>query len=175
MAMEMMQLGSRALNHSSASTEAEYDRLRGLARHEASARSSCFDRAHAAYSAGDGGAAHTLSEQGKVHAAKMDAYNLQARDYIFRANNAEGRVAADTIDLHGLYVEEAEDVLEERIRAASARGERHLHVIVGKGNHSQGHVQRIKPRVEQVCNELGLRYETEENEGRIFVQLGGGG
>ncbi|CBX98712.1 hypothetical protein LEMA_P079510.1 [Plenodomus lingam JN3] len=173
-AMEMFSLGSRSLNHSSTDTEAEYDRLRGLARAEASKRSSCFDRAHEAYSSGDGARAHELSEEGKQHAAKMEQYNRQARDYIFRANNAEGRVAGDTIDLHGLYVEEAEDVLEERIRAARQRGETHLHVIVGKGNHSTGHVQKIKPRVEQVCQELGLQYKTEANEGRIYVDLQGG-
>jgi hypothetical protein len=28
--------------------------------------------------------------------------------------------------------------------------------------------------VEQVCQELGLQYRTEENEGRIFVNLQGG-
>jgi hypothetical protein len=105
----------------------------------------------------------------------MQQYNNQARDYIFRANNESGRVAGDTIDLHGLFVEEAEDVLEERIKNARARGETHLHVIVGKGNHSTNHVQKIKPRVEQVCRELGLQYRTEENEGRMFVNLQGGG
>jgi DNA-nicking Smr family endonuclease len=165
---------SPALNHSSADTEAEYDRLRGLAREEAGKRSSCFDRAHQAYESGDGGRAHELSEEGKQHAAKMEQYNRQARDYIFRANNESGRVAGDTIDLHGLYVEEAEDVLEERIKAARARGETHLHVIVGKGNHSTNHVQKIKPRVEQVCRELGLQYRTEANEGRMYVNLQGG-
>jgi DNA-nicking Smr family endonuclease len=163
-----------ALNHASADTEAEYDRLRDLARQEAAKRSSCFDRAHTAYSSGDGARAHELSEEGKQHAAKMDQYNRQARDYIFRENNAEGRVAGDTIDLHGLFVEEAEDVLEERIRVARQQGQGHLHVIVGKGNHSKNHVQKIKPRVEQVCQELGLQYRTEENEGRIFVNLQGG-
>jgi hypothetical protein len=104
----------------------------------------------------------------------MDEYNRQARDFIFRANNAPDRVPGDTIDLHGLFVEEAEDVLEERIKAGMQRGEDHLHVIVGKGNHSVGHVQKIKPRVEQVCRELGLGYQTEDNEGRIFVNLRGG-
>ncbi|CAA9961488.1 hypothetical protein CFE70_004865 [Pyrenophora teres f. teres 0-1] len=173
-AMEMSSLGARSLNHNSSDAEAEYDRLRDLARQEAAKRSSCFDRAHQAYESGDGARAHELSEEGKAHAAKMDQYNRQARDYIFRENNAEGRVAGDTIDLHGLFVEEAEDVLEERIRVARQRGENHLHVIVGKGNHSKNHVQKIKPRVEQVCRELGLQYRTEENEGRIFVNLQGG-
>ncbi|KAJ6206565.1 hypothetical protein PSV09DRAFT_1195833 [Bipolaris maydis] len=165
---------SPALNHSSADAEAEYDRLRDLARQEAAKRSSCFDRAHQAYESGDGAAAHELSQEGKKHAEKMEQYNRQARDFIFRENNAEGRVDSDTIDLHGLFVEEAEDVLEERIRVARQQGQTHLHIIVGKGNHSKNHVQKIKPRVEQVCRELGLEYRTEENEGRIFVNLQGG-
>ena len=84
------------------------------------------------------------------------------------------RVAGDTIDLHGQFVEEAEDILEQRIRYARQQGQSHLHVIVGKGNHSPGHVQKIKPRVEQVCRELGLQYATEENAGRIFINLQGG-
>jgi hypothetical protein len=46
--------------------------------------------------------------------------------------------------------------------------------IVGKGNHSVNHVQKIKPRVEQVCRELGLKYTTEENAGRMYVNLQGG-
>lgn len=49
-----------------------------------------------------------------------------------------------------------------------------LNRIVGKGNHSANHVQKLKPRVEQVCRELGLQYSTEENAGRIYVNLTGG-
>ena len=104
----------------------------------------------------------------------MDQYNKQASEFIFRENNSLDRVAGDTIDLHGQFVEEAEDILEERIRYARSQGQTHLHVIVGKGNHSPGHVQKIKPRVEQVCRELGLQYATEENAGRIFINLQGG-
>lgn len=163
-----------ALNHSSSSAEAEYDRLRDLARKEAGQRSSCFDRAHQAYESGNGALAHELSEEGKKHAARMDQYNKQASEYIFRENNAEGRVASDTIDLHGQFVEEAEDILEQRIRTAQVQGQTHLHVIVGKGNHSVHHIQKIKPRVEQVCQELGLQYNTEANEGRIYINLQGG-
>ncbi|KAK0109805.1 hypothetical protein ONS95_002477 [Cadophora gregata] len=170
----MTRLGGKAFNHSSSGdAEAEYDRLRDLARQEAGKRSSCFDKAHQAYERGDGAAAHQLSEEGKAHAAKMDQFNKQASDYIFRENNAPGRVADDTIDLHGQFVEEAEDILEQRIRYARQNGQTHLHVIVGKGNHSVNHVQKIKPRVEQVCRELGLQYATEENAGRMYVNLTG--
>lgn len=104
----------------------------------------------------------------------MEQYNKQASEFIFRENNAQDRVPPDTIDLHGQFVEEAEDILEERIKYAQSTGQTHLHVIVGKGNHSPGHIQKIKPRVEQVCQELGLQYHTEPNEGRIYVNLTGG-
>jgi Domain of unknown function (DUF1771)/Smr domain len=127
-----------------------------------------------AYEDGDGAAAKELSNEGKRHDAKMDDYNRQASDYIFRENNAPGRNEADVIDLHGQFVEEAERILEQRIRADQATGQHHLHVIVGKGNHSTGHVQKIKPKVEELCREMGLNYRTEENAGRIFINLQGG-
>lgn len=60
----------------------------------------------------------------------MEEYNKQASEFIFRENNANGRVAADTIDLHGQFVEEAEDILEERIMYAKSHGQNHLHVYV---------------------------------------------
>lgn len=58
----------------------------------------------------------------------MDQYNKQASDFIFRENNAMGRVDSDTIDLHGQFVEEAEDILEQRIKYAQSTGQTHLHV-----------------------------------------------
>ena len=148
--------------------------MRNLARQEASKRGDCFEKSKEAYSRGDGGAAKSLSNEGKSHGAKMEQYNKQASEFIFRENNSNDRVPADTIDLHGQFVEEAEDILEERIKYAQSTGQTHLHVIVGKGNHSPGHIQKIKPRVEQVCQQLGLQYHTEPNEGRIYVNLTGG-
>lgn len=115
-----------------------------------------------------------MSEQSKKHAAQADAYNKQASEYIFRENNAVGKVASDTIDLHGQYVEEAEEIVEQRIRYAQSTGQTHLHVIVGKGNHSPDHIQKIKPKVEAICQELGLQEHTEHNEGRIYIDLTGG-
>ncbi|KAK5664083.1 hypothetical protein OQA88_297 [Cercophora sp. LCS_1] len=174
-AIHMQHVGGRAFNHpASNDAEAEYDRLRDLARAEGDKKRSCFERSQQAYQQGDGAAAKSLSEEGKRHQRQQDAYNKQASEFIFRENNAPGRIAEDTIDLHGQYVEEAEDILEARIRDARARGQTHLHVIVGKGNHSTGRVQKIKPRVEQVCREMGLDFATEENAGRIYVDLTGG-
>ncbi|KAJ5806644.1 uncharacterized protein N7503_004246 [Penicillium pulvis] len=175
MSHEMSHLGPRAFNHDQSSdAEAEYDRLRDLARQEASKRGACFQKSQDAYSSGDGAGAKQYSEEGKAHGRKMEDYNRQASEFIFKENNASGRVPADTIDLHGQFVEEAEEILEERIKYAKAHGQTHLHVIVGKGNHSVGHIQKIKPRVEKVCDELGLQHVIEENSGRIYVNLTGG-
>ncbi|KAK7428939.1 hypothetical protein QQZ08_004556 [Neonectria magnoliae] len=175
MAIPMNRLGGRALNGGDDDdTEREYDRLRDMARAEAEKRNQCFQRSRQAYDDGDGARAKELSNEGKAHDAKMDDYNQQASDYIFRANNAPGRVQGDTIDLHGQFVEEAERILEQRIRADQAAGQTHLHAIVGKGHHSAGHVQKIKPKVEELCRELGLQYSTEENAGRIYINLQGG-
>ena len=122
-------LGSRSFNHSqSQEAEREYDRLRDLARKEISRKQSLSHSAHEAYERGDGQEAHQLSEQAKEHGRKADQYNKQASEYIFRENNAQGRVAGDTIDLHGQFVEEAEDILEQRIRQAQSEGQTHLHV-----------------------------------------------
>ncbi|KAK1827889.1 smr domain-containing protein [Podospora conica] len=175
MAIPLSKIGGRAFNHDASNdAEAEYDRLRDLARAEGDKKKSCFDRSREAYNRGDGALAKSLSDEGKRHQAQQAAYNKQASDFIFRENNQTDIVPSDTIDLHGLYVEEAEDILERRLRDARARGQTHLHVIVGKGNHSAGRVQKIKPRVEQVCREMGLEFATEENAGRIYVDLTGG-
>ncbi|KAH8588371.1 hypothetical protein B0O99DRAFT_655974 [Bisporella sp. PMI_857] len=172
---KMGPIGGKAFNHSANNdAEVEYDRLRDLARAEGSKRKALSDQSRQAYERGDGAAAHDLSVEAKKHGAKMDEYNKQASDFIFRENNANGRVPEDTIDLHGQFAEEAEDIVEQRIKYAQQTGQSHLHVIVGKGIHSVNHVQKIKPRVEQVCQELGLQYATEANAGVIFVNLQGG-
>ena len=163
-------------NHGpSADAEKEYDRLRDLARKEHGQYQHFASEAHKAYEKGDGAGAHRMSEEGKKHAAQADAYNKQASEFIFRENNAQGKVAGDTIDQHGQFVEEAEEIVEQRIRYAQKTGQTHLHVIVGKGNHSPDHIQKIKPKVEEICREMGLQYNTEENEGRIYVNLQGHG
>ncbi|KAJ8129849.1 hypothetical protein O1611_g3780 [Lasiodiplodia mahajangana] len=81
----------------------------------------------------------------------------------------------DMIDLHGQQVDETKDVLTKRIRADQRKGHSHLHVIVGRGSHSKDGIQKIKPAVEELCEELGLGCKTEEdNAGRIYINLQGG-
>ncbi|KAF2669934.1 smr domain-containing protein [Microthyrium microscopicum] len=174
MSYPMTQIGGRAFNPShggGGDTEAEYDRLRGAAREKIGERQSLSAQSQNAYKRGDGAAAHDLSQRAKRVAEEADNFNKQASDYIFRANNAHAK--SDEIDLHGQYVEEAEDLVRKRIETEKSRHATHLHVIVGKGNHSVNHIQKIKPAVENICREMGLAYKTEANEGRMYVDLTG--
>lgn len=169
----MQQLGTRAFNHApSSNTEHEYDSLRQKAHKENDLQHSFAKKSQDAYNSGDGAKAKEYSQISKQHGANEARFHRQARDLIFRENNSH--VPGDTIDLHGLYVSEVEEVLQTRIRAGQQRNESHLHVIVGKGIHSQGHVQKIKPEAERVLEAEGLSFQTEHNEGRIFVDLTGG-
>lgn len=55
-----------------------------------------------------------------------------------------------TIDLHGLFVQEAISYTEQAIQRAQQQGLSTLRVIVGKGIHSAGHVAKIKPAIEDL-------------------------
>ncbi|KAI1355689.1 DUF1771-domain-containing protein [Xylaria sp. FL0043] len=166
-------IGGRDFNHPPSPTvEAQYKQWREEADKEDQKKSDCFQRAHEAYENGDGARAKQLSNEGKKHAAKADELDRKASEMIFRVNNAH--TTADTIDLHGQQVHEAIDILTKRIQHDQSNGQTHLHVIVGKGIHSVGHIQKLKPAVEDLCRELGLHYETEENAGRLYVDLQGG-
>lgn len=56
----------------------------------------------------------------------QDRYNNEARDYIFEVNNVN--CAEDEIDLHGLLVNEAKEILRNRINMEMKRGSSGIHV-----------------------------------------------
>ncbi|TRX90358.1 hypothetical protein FHL15_008723 [Xylaria flabelliformis] len=150
----------------------EFERLRQSAKAEYLKRDDCMARAHQAYDRGDGAGAKQLSNAGKAHAAEGDKLNRDASKMIFAKVN-DG-IDTHMIDLHGLYVHEAVDFTTTRIRTDQSQGYTGLHVIVGQGIHSIDHKQKIKPAIEELCETLGLQYATEENAGRIYVNLQGG-
>ncbi|KAI3336801.1 DUF1771-domain-containing protein [Xylariaceae sp. AK1471] len=167
-------IGGRDFNHDpSAADEAKFQAWREQAEKEWAKKRDCMQRAHEAYERGDGATAKQLSNEGKRHAAEAAGLDKKASDFIFVVNNSK-YTSGDTIDLHGQQVDEAVSILQERIHEDRQRNQTHLHVIVGKGNHSVGHIQRLKPAVEDLCRDLGLQYKTEENAGRVYVNLQGG-
>lgn len=101
-----------------------------------------FSASKQAYTAGDGASAHDLSVQGKEHQRNKDRYNDQAAAWIFngasscpllpRRSSSSRGTSADrvdprppaennkvqppgSIDLHGLYVQEAIEYTERAI------------------------------------------------------------
>lgn len=133
-----------------------------------------FQESHEAYARGDGAGAKELSNQGKDHQRKMEQLNKQASDWIFVENNKDSNPGE--IDLHGLYVKEAIAHTDDAIEQAKRKGDSEIHLIVGKGLHSQGGVAKIKPAIESLMQKHQLVAELDpHNAGVLIVYLGGGG
>lgn len=153
-------------------TDGEYHRLRDLAEQAYGRRQKLSHQSQAAYRSGEKAKAHELSEESKQELVRAEDYNLQAAEYVFRQNNADS--ASDEIDLHGLYVKEAQWILKKRIYATIQQGESRLRVIVGKGLHSPHGIAKLKPAVEELCDEAGLKnYIDPHNAGVLVIGLRG--
>ncbi|KAL7005262.1 hypothetical protein EMMF5_005235 [Cystobasidiomycetes sp. EMM_F5] len=125
-----------------------YIALRNQAIQEGNLMHQAFDGASRAHQAGDGARAKQLSTQGHTHQQRKDDLNRQAADFIFNANNRSQ--PPGSIDLHGLFVQEAIERTERAVQTAQSQGLSQLRVITGKGIHSQNHVAKIKPAIEQL-------------------------
>ncbi|EDK44235.1 conserved hypothetical protein [Lodderomyces elongisporus NRRL YB-4239] len=159
----------RDYNHA---TDSEYKRLRAKADEYYKKRNALSQQSQAAYKQKDGQRAHELSEELKKALAQAEQYSQQAAEYVFRENNADS--AADEIDLHGLYVKEAEWILKVRLKQAISTNQSHLKVIVGKGLHSQNGIAKLKPAVDQLCDETRLKhYIDPKNSGVMIIELNG--
>ncbi|KAK4685551.1 hypothetical protein P7C73_g4596, partial [Tremellales sp. Uapishka_1] len=150
----------------------QYVNLRNQARHEGDLAHQAFAASQQAYQSGDGARAHELSTQGKQHQQRKEQLDDQAQNWIFTENNEQSQ--AGTIDLHGLYVKEAIEETEKAIQNAQGQGLTTLRVIVGKGIHSQGHVAKIKPAVEDLMVRYNLTAHIDpSNTGVLLVNLKG--
>eukprot|EP00899_Mesostigma_viride_P021816 jgi/Mesvir1/29636/Mv21486-RA.1 len=81
----------------------------------ARARNTYLRLAQMAYAAGDGASAKELSRQGHHHDRMMRASDNIARDLAFQHHNA-GLDPRLSVDLHGLYVSEALETLDNHLR-----------------------------------------------------------
>ncbi|KAG1802625.1 uncharacterized protein HD556DRAFT_1331134, partial [Suillus plorans] len=110
-----------------------------------------------------------LTQKGEAHRANMILLDKEASAKIFQENNQNRR---NEVDLHGLYVAEAKTYFDTSVQAAWDRGESSLRVIVGKGNHSDNNIPKIKPAIQTHGESLGLSIEVDpRNEGCLIVSL----
>jgi DNA-nicking Smr family endonuclease len=123
-----------------------------------------FESAKYAYESGKKQEAKQLSEKGKEHQVLMNKYKKEAALEVFR--NVNKGYDEHTIDLHGQQVEEAKELLCDRLNKVK-KGT--LTVITGAGNHAKAGA-KIKPEVIRVLDQLQYSY-TDVNAGTLLVKL----
>ncbi|KAI9458562.1 hypothetical protein F5148DRAFT_1220426 [Russula earlei] len=104
-----------------------------------------------------------------VHEIEVKNLNKAAAELIFQEKN-KGHPEG-TVDLHGLYVEEAVGYATHELKAATRRSNRVVYFIVGKGLHAKDGKAKIRPALEQLCQKRKLTYSLDpKNAGVLIVQ-----
>lgn len=149
-----------------------FEQYRAQARVEADKRRDLAARSQAAWKAGNKGGAHDLSVQSKAHGAKADELNALAVKAILEPQRS---ASTGVLDLHGLFVHEAEDATREFLRSAHAPPTGEVKIITGRGIHSAHHVAKVKPAIIALLRKSGYSYRpVPRNEGAFFVTVEGG-
>ncbi|CAJ1972368.1 unnamed protein product [Sphenostylis stenocarpa] len=127
-----------------------YSELREEARDHARLRNAYFEQARQAYLVGNKALAKELSVKGQLHNMHMKAAHGKAQESIYRQRNpgapemqVNGRGHQRMIDLHGLHVSEAINVLKHELsvlRSTARASEQRLqvYICVGTGHHTRG-------------------------------------
>lgn len=159
--------GERDYNHAN---DNNYKDLRARADELYKKKNTLSQQSQQAYKNGDKLLAKQLSDELKSVLTEAENYSRQAAEYVFRENNTDS--AEDEIDLHGLYVKEAEWILQSRITECLNTNQSHLKVIVGKGLHSKNGVAKLKLAVENMCVSHGLKhYVDPKNSGVMIIEF----
>lgn len=143
---------------------------RDQARQAAQLRSDAFEKSKACYQKGDHAGAKKFSEEGKRQDALVDEWNEKAARVIFDTLNKDRSL--DEMDLHGLFVKEAVQKVEERIQKCQKKGLKQFKCIVGKGIHSANGEAKIKPAIEDLVQKYNLRCSVDgNNTGCLVIEL----
>eukprot|EP00026_Physarum_polycephalum_P002879 Phypoly_transcript_02888.p1 GENE.Phypoly_transcript_02888~~Phypoly_transcript_02888.p1 ORF type:complete len:815 (+),score=218.80 Phypoly_transcript_02888:68-2512(+) len=154
--------------------ENAYQNYREQAIKNGEMRNLMFMQAAAAYQAGDGARARALSQRGREYDEMMKESHRQACHQIFLDCNARLDTLA-SIDLHGLHVAEALQVISQLLEIHAQMGEtgnktKKLRVITGQGRHSLHGIAKIKPAVKNFLRSKGYTF-VEADAGVITISL----
>ncbi|KAG9306484.1 hypothetical protein G9A89_008420 [Geosiphon pyriformis] len=161
---------SGSIPQSSGTEAAKY---RHNADEQAKIRKDISEQAQKAYKSGNKRKAKDLSNKSKEHYRLMELYNKKAAEIIFSENNRHRN--KDEIDLHGLFVKEALEYTEERIKLCKANRIDTLMIIVGKGNHSLNGIPKLKPAIGELVQKYQFRCTPNKpNSGCLYVEFNHG-
>lgn len=116
-----------------------------------------------------------LRNRARVHSRKARHYRQLANEAAFRAHNT-GIVNEITVDLHGMHVDEAVQVLTRYLWCLNQLNspEVVLRVITGAGKHSVNGEARIRNSVMEFLANKGFDAELDaENSGLVIVKITG--
>jgi len=106
-----------------------------------------------------------------AYESEMKMLNKKAASIIFKENNKARQ--GTTVDLHGLFVNEALEYADKELESAAMRKVDMVSFIVGRGLHSDGGVPKIRPALEEFCDERRLAHSLDpRNAGKLIVHLG---
>jgi len=123
--------------------------------------------ASAAWDAGDKVAAKAQSEAKTAAKAEMERANANAAALILDQGWRDSR----SLDLHGLYVAEAEAAAREAVEffGMGAKGTT-FEIVTGAGHHSVGNNAKVRPVIERLLGASGMQFESEHGDGAYKVR-----
>jgi DNA-nicking Smr family endonuclease len=136
----------------------EGKKLRAEANHAGDERSRLMTEATAKFDAGEKDEGHKLMAEAKIQGELMHTKNEEAaRAIVKHLNSGKGD---NFLDLHGLRVDEAIKLTEERLDELAAKDATTiLELIPGAGHHSAPGKVALKPACEELLKKRGLAYE----------------
>jgi hypothetical protein len=134
-----------------------------------------FKEKDACFNRGDKAGGRAKLAEGKAHQQQMHEANDKAALEIFaHRNKGRGELY---MDFHGLYKNEALKLIQDRLTSLAVgtsvplgHGNRQLELVPGAGKHSGVGGAVLKPAIEQLLRERGLKYEMK-NAGDLLVTI----
>lgn len=111
---------------------------------------------------------HILAE--RAHAIHLEGKKIQHKAMLacFRYHNPS--FPAMPVDLHGLFVPEAMAIVKLLISDYSILRSKQIHLITGRGSHSENKTSRIRHAIVQYASARAIQY-TLPTDGSIVLQL----
>ncbi|CAD7933803.1 unnamed protein product [Amoebophrya sp. A120] len=150
----------------------EYEKNRHFAQLAGDAMGQYAQKSQEQWRKGDKKAAKELSLLKEEKRKEMEHYNRQAVAVVLRPQMlpSDGtKFRSNKLDLHGLYVKEAEGVVEQFLREFSKEQNTRWHelerkevmIVVGEGQHSDFNKAKLRPAIKRLLTRKGYNFHED--------------